>query len=152
MEKGTSKHDGQQTTEREPLVIRSGKRPPSEHIMKVLRHSKTATRINERILSGLQVDHTEWEVVKRSTGELHDLLANVVYQWSLCSPNLMRPLHVSQLVELHTVLYFTCPVKGSSGSSHSDKHLSKIGKGNIESKMRSTDRTSAYRYQNLRCY
>jgi hypothetical protein len=34
MEKGRSKHDGQEPTERKPLVIRNGKRPPSEDTMR----------------------------------------------------------------------------------------------------------------------
>ena len=62
------------------LIIRTGEAPPDKLTFQVLRHSNVMSKVNERILSGLQVDRRGWEGVQASVEELHGLLANVEYQ------------------------------------------------------------------------
>lgn len=63
-----------------PLIIRTGEAPPDKLTFHVLRHSNVMSRVNERILSGLQVDRRGWEDVQASVEELHGLLGIVEYQ------------------------------------------------------------------------
>lgn len=70
----------EQSHTRDPLVIRLGEDPPDRLIFRVLKHSNVMSRVNERILSGLQVDREGWEAVKASMDELHGLLDNVEFR------------------------------------------------------------------------
>lgn len=65
---------------REPLIIRLGQEPPDRLMYRVLTHSNVMSKVNERVLSGLQVDRDGWEEVKASMDELHSLLGNVEYR------------------------------------------------------------------------
>lgn len=62
------------------IVIRSGQAPPSKLTYQVVNHSNVMARVNERILSGLQVDNKEWENVQASLQELNALLENADYR------------------------------------------------------------------------
>jgi hypothetical protein len=79
--KGTSEVSETPPQAKEPsLIIQMGQAPPDKLTFQVVRHSNVISRVNERILSGLQVDRSGWEDVKASVDELHGLLGNVEYQ------------------------------------------------------------------------
>jgi hypothetical protein len=64
------------------LVIRPGHAPPSKICVGISMHSQLLSRINNRILSGLEVPECDWEELRTSFSEMHSIFGhNVTYEW-----------------------------------------------------------------------
>jgi hypothetical protein len=77
-----SESEATTTSESTPLVIRPGHAPPSAICVGISMHSQLLSRINNRILSGLEVPEHDWEELRTSFSDMHSIFGqNLKYQW-----------------------------------------------------------------------
>ena len=70
-----------QSSESTELLIADGVAPPSKVTLAINEQSALLSRINERILSGLEVPHEDWEELRTSFGDMHHFFDQLKYAW-----------------------------------------------------------------------
>ena len=70
-----------QSSESTDMLIASGVAPPSKVTLAINEQTHLLSRINDRILSGLEVPKKDWEELRSSFGNMHEFFGQLRYEW-----------------------------------------------------------------------
>ena len=77
----SSSHHESQSSESTDMLIAPGVAPPSKVTLAINEQTHLLSRINDRILSGLEVSKKDWEELRSSFGNMNEFFGQLRYEW-----------------------------------------------------------------------